>query len=57
MDSIMGLSKRKKKEEEIWMVVNRLTKMVNYIPFQVGYTIGKIARKYIEEIVRIDKDQ
>ena len=53
MDFIFGLSKIIRKNDAIWVAVDRLTKSAHFIPFFVGTPLDQLAQKYIDEIVRL----
>ena len=35
------------------MIVNRLTKMAHFLPFNTKWSIAKLARYYVREVVRL----
>ncbi|KAE8723570.1 Detected protein of unknown function [Hibiscus syriacus] len=39
--------------DSVWVIVDRLTKSSHFIPVRVNYTLDKLARLYISEIVRL----
>jgi len=53
MDFITGLPKTKKKNDSIWVIVDRLTKSAHFLPVKTTYNVAKLAEIYIEEIVRL----
>jgi hypothetical protein len=53
MDFILGLHKAPTEEDSIWVVVNRLTKSAHFIPVRVEDTMDKLARLYVQNIVRL----
>ena len=42
-----------KKNDAVWVIVDRLTKSAHFIPFRVGQTTEVLSDKYIREIVRL----
>ena len=53
MDFILGLPKTPTREDSIWVVVNRLTKSVHFIPMKVKDLMDKLAKLYVQNIVRL----
>ena len=53
IDFIVGLNWTSRKNESIWVVVNRLTKSAHFIPVKSTYFAEEYARIYINEIVRL----
>nr|GEY93917.1 putative reverse transcriptase domain-containing protein [Tanacetum cinerariifolium] len=48
-----GLPCTFKKNDAIWVVVDRLTKSAYFLPIQQGYSINKLAEIFQQEIVRL----
>jgi hypothetical protein len=53
MDFILGLPKTPTREDSIWVVVDRLMKSVHFIQMKVKEPIDKLARSYVQNIVRL----
>ncbi|TYK19165.1 ty3-gypsy retrotransposon protein [Cucumis melo var. makuwa] len=53
MDFITGLSRTLKGYTVIWVVVDRLTKSVHFVPGKSTYTASKWGQLYMTEIVRL----
>ncbi|KAE8690557.1 Detected protein of unknown function [Hibiscus syriacus] len=53
MDFVTGLPMTSSKKDSVWVIVDRLTKSAHFIPVRVNYTLDKLARLYISEIVRL----
>ncbi|KAA3474334.1 DNA/RNA polymerases superfamily protein [Gossypium australe] len=53
MDFVTGLSLTPSKKDAMWVMVNRLTKSIHFIPMRVDYSLDKLANLYISEIVRL----
>jgi len=53
MDFVVGLPRNRKGNDAIWVIVDRLTKSAHFIPYRVGHSVGEMARRYIQEIVRL----
>jgi hypothetical protein len=51
MDFITGLPKTRPGYNSIWVVVDRLTKVVHFIPVKTTYTSAKLAKIYMNKIV------
>ncbi|KAA3473639.1 Gag protease polyprotein [Gossypium australe] len=52
MDCVSGLPMSPKKKDEIWVVVDRLTKIAHFILVCTDYPLDRLAKLYIAEIVR-----
>ncbi|TYH01264.1 hypothetical protein ES288_A09G044500v1 [Gossypium darwinii] len=53
MDFVLGLPLSLRKEDAIWVIVDRLTKSTHFIPVRTNYSLDKLAELYISEIVRL----
>ncbi len=53
MDFVTGLPLTQKKHDTIWVIVDRLTKSVHFLPIKTDYSLEKLAEIYIAEIVRL----
>jgi hypothetical protein len=53
MDFILGLPKTPTREDSIWIVVDRLTKNAHFISIKVKNPMNKLARLYVQNIVRL----
>ncbi|KAA3480028.1 DNA/RNA polymerases superfamily protein [Gossypium australe] len=53
MDFITGLPLTLNKKDDVWVVVNRLTKSAHFIPVRVDFSLDKLASLYISEILRL----
>ena len=53
MDFVIGLPKTQKKNDAIWVIVDRLTKSAHFLPIRWGCTLEQLAKRYIDEIVRL----
>ncbi|KAI3810725.1 hypothetical protein L1987_20347 [Smallanthus sonchifolius] len=51
MDFVTKLPRTQKGHDAIWVVVDRLTKSAHFIPISENYSMDKLARLYINEIV------
>ncbi|GJY33753.1 putative reverse transcriptase domain-containing protein [Tanacetum coccineum] len=50
-DFIVRLPKTKKGHDAIWVIVDRLTKSAYFLPIKEMFSLEKLARLYVEEIV------
>ena len=53
MDFITGLPRLFQKFDSIWVIVDRLTKVVHILQVKTMYAIEEYARLYIKDIVRL----
>ena len=53
MDFVVGLPVTRKKHDSVWVVVDRLTKSAYFLPVRTDYSLDKLAKLYIKEIVRL----
>ncbi|KAA3474347.1 DNA/RNA polymerases superfamily protein [Gossypium australe] len=55
MDFLTGLPLTLKKKDVVWVVVDRLTKSVHFMPVHTDYSLDKLAELYVAEIVRLHR--
>ena len=53
MDFVVGLPLTGRKNDSVWIVVDRLTKSAHFPPVRTDYSLDKLAELYIKEIVRL----
>jgi hypothetical protein len=53
MDFVSGLPRGKKGNDVIWVIVDRLTKSALFLPMKMTDPIDKLARLYVNEVVRL----
>jgi len=53
MDFVGALPKTTKGFDSIWVIVDRLTKSAHFITIKTGMTVAKLAKIYIEQVVRL----
>ena len=53
MDFVIGLPRTPKKNDAIWVIVDRLTKSAHFLPIRWGSTLEQLAKEYINKIVRL----
>jgi hypothetical protein len=54
-DFILGLPRGPTEEDSIWIVVDRLTKSTHLILVKVKDLMNKLARLYVQNIVRLHR--
>ena len=53
MDFVVGLPRKQKGHDSIWVIVDRLTKAAHFIPVRTNYGGEKLAKLYVENIVKL----
>jgi hypothetical protein len=53
MDFVVGLPKTQKGHDSIWVIVDQLTKVAHFLPVRTTYGGEKLAKLYIENIVKL----
>ena len=53
MDFLVGLPLTGRKHDSVWVMVDRMTKSVHFLPVRTDYSLNKLAELYISEIVRL----
>ncbi|KAA3470813.1 reverse transcriptase [Gossypium australe] len=53
MDFVSGLPLMPTKKDSVWVIVDRLTKSAHFIPVRTDYSLQKLAKLYVAEIVRL----
>jgi hypothetical protein len=53
MDFITGLPRTKNGHDSVWVVVDRLTKVAHFIPVRTTYAGDKLAKLYIDRIMKL----
>ena len=51
MDFVMGLLKTGSSKDAIWLIIDRLTKSVHFISIKISFSLDRLARLYVNEIV------
>ena len=51
MDFVIGLSRSTKGYDSIWVIIDRLTKSVHFLPICKTYMAGQYAKLFLERIV------
>ncbi len=53
MDFVSGLPRTSRKHDEVWVVVDRLTKSTHFLPIRMTQSLENLAQLYIRRIVRL----
>ena len=53
MGFVSGLPLTPSKKDSIWVIVDRLTKSAHFIPVRTDFSLQKLAKLYVAEIVRL----
>ncbi|XP_071901715.1 uncharacterized protein [Coffea arabica] len=53
MDFVTGLPRSQKGFDAVWVIVDRLTKSVHFLPVSMSFSLEKLAKLYTEEIMRL----
>ncbi|KAG8481801.1 hypothetical protein CXB51_026415 [Gossypium anomalum] len=53
MDFVSGLPLTQSKKDSIWVIIDRLTKSVHFIPVRKNFSLDKLAELYVSQIVRL----
>jgi hypothetical protein len=53
MDFIVGLPNTSQKHDSLWVIIDRLTKTVHFLPMHTTYSAKKYAEIYLDQIVRL----
>ena len=53
MDFVIGLPRTQRQYDAIWVIVDRLTKSAHFLPVNVEDSLEKLAKLYVDEIVRL----
>jgi hypothetical protein len=55
MDFVFGLPRGKKDNDAIWVIIDRLTKLALFLPIKMTYSVDKLVKLYVNEIVRLHR--
>ena len=55
MDFLVGLPLTRRKDDSVWVMVDRLTKSAHFLRVRTDYSLDKLAELHIEEIVRLHR--
>ena len=53
MDFVTGLPRTRRQHDAIWVIVDKLTKSMHFLPINNDDPLDKLAQLYVEEIVRL----
>jgi hypothetical protein len=53
MDFVSGLQRGRKGNDAIWVIVDRLTKSALFLPMKMTDPVDKLARLYVNEVIRL----
>ncbi len=53
MDFVIGLPRTHNSHDAVWVILDRLTKSAHFLPVRMDYSLKRLARLYIDEIVRL----
>ena len=53
MDFVSGLLRTQKGHDAVWMIVDRLTTSAHFLPINMKYSLEKLVKLYLDEIVRL----
>jgi hypothetical protein len=53
MDFVSGLPRGKRGNDAIWVIVDRLTKFALFLPVKMTDPVDKLAKMYVNEVVRL----
>ena len=53
IDFVMGLPRGKKGNDVIWVVMDRLTKSALFLPMKMTNLVDKLAKLYVDEVIRL----
>ena len=53
IDFVSGFPLTQQKHDSIWVIVDKLTKSAHFIPARMDYSMDRLAKLYVEEIVRL----
>ena len=53
MDFVSGFHLTQRKNDAVWVIVDRLTKFAHFLPIRLDYSMDRLAELYVSEIVRL----
>ncbi|KAI4321445.1 hypothetical protein MLD38_034825 [Melastoma candidum] len=53
MDFVTNLPRTVQGFDSVWVIVDRLTKSAHFIPISVTYSVAKLAKLYVKEVIRL----
>ncbi|KAI5351435.1 hypothetical protein L3X38_004326 [Prunus dulcis] len=55
MDFVFKLPRTQNKHDGVWVIVDRLTKSAHFLSVRANYTLNKLAKIFIDEIVTLHR--
>ena len=55
MDFVTGLQTTFNKNDVIWVMVDRLTKSTHFIPIRIDFSLAKLTKVYIRDVVKLHR--
>lgn len=53
MDFVSGLPRTPRGSDAIWVIIDRLTKSVHFLAIRMNWSLERLAKLYVDEIVRL----
>ena len=53
MDFVSSFPLTQQKHDSVWVIVDKLTKSAHFIPVRMDYSMDRLAKLYVEKIVRL----
>ena len=53
MDFVSGFPLTQRKHDAVWVIMDRLTKFVHFLPVRLDYSMDRLAELYVSEIVKL----
>ena len=53
MDFVSGLPRMQSGYDNIWVIVDRLTKSTHFLPIKKIFSMERLAKLYVDDIVRL----
>ena len=53
MDFVFGFPLTQRKHDSIWVIIDILTKSAHFLPVRLDYSMDRLAKMYVSEIVRL----
>ena len=55
MDFVSDFPLTQKKNDSVWVIVDRLTKPAHFLPVRLDYSIDRLSKLYVNEIDRLNR--
>ena len=53
MDFVSAFPLTQQKHDFVWVIIDKLTKSAHFIPVRIDYSMDRLVKLYVEEIVRL----